>query len=419
MLKIIQIAYTDLRVYLSDRMNLFSLTLMPIVLALILGAVFNQGGGPGRIRLDVIDQDGSATSAAFLVELRAANDSLRLCGVDAAVAEDCGLQVGDILTTEDSIERVHTNATSALLVIPAGFGAAQEAITPVALPYYSLADMTTGDAALTAIEAVLQRTNGANVAAQVAAGLGDRIAGGLFADEAARTEFAGQAYDNAIDLWQDRAVVVEYRVAQQEVDDSQPAASGFSQSVPGMATMYVLITVLGGISLMLQERKQWTLQRLAVMPVTRAQILAGKILARFTTGMIQFAILFAVGVVVGLDFGNDPVALLVIMVVYTLCVTALAFALAPIIRTEGQAGSLITMLSLVLAALGGAWWPLEMVPDFMQKLGHLSPIAWAMDSFNSLLFYGGGLAEILPNMLLLGALTVVLFVIGIRSFRVE
>jgi len=230
---------------------------------------------------------------------------------------------------------------------------------------------------------------------------------------------AARCLRTAIELGQDGAVVVQYRLAQQTSDESQPAASGYSQSVPGMATMYVMITVLGGISLMLQERKQWTLQRLVMMPITRAQRLAGKILARCTTGIIQFAILFAVGMVVGLDFGNNIPALLVIMVVYTLCVTALAFAIAPIIRTEGQAGSIITMMSLVLAALGGAWWPLEIVPDFMQTIGHLSPVAWAMDSFNSLLFYGGGLVEILPNMALLAAVTVVLFVIGIRSFRIE
>jgi len=419
MLKIIQIALTDLRVYLSDRMNVFSLTLMPVVLAVILGLVFNQNSTPGRIRLDVIDEDGSATSAQFLVDLRAANDSLRLCGVDTSVTEECGLEIGVVLTAEAAIERVQNDDTSALLIIPAGFGAAQEALTPISLPYYSLADMTTGDAALTAVQAVLQRANGASIAAQVAAGMGDRIAGGLFADEAARSEFAWLAYDNAVELWQNQSVVVEYRVAQQAVDESKPPASGFSQSVPGMATMYVMITVLGGISLMLQERKQWTLQRLVMMPITRAQRLAGKILARCTTGIIQFAILFAVGMVVGLDFGKNIPALLVIMVVYTLCVTALAFALAPMIRTEGQAGSLITMLSLVLAALGGAWWPLEIVPDFMQTIGHLSPVAWAMDSFNSLLFYGGGLVEILPNMALLAAVTVVLFVIGIARFKYD
>src|SRR5690606_41999788 len=47
------------------------------------------------------------------------------------------------------------------------------------------------------------------------------------------------------------------------------------------------------------------------------------------------------------------------------------------------------LLGLTFASLGGAWWPLEIVPRYMQQIGHLSPIAWAMDAFRDLLFYQG------------------------------
>jgi hypothetical protein len=60
----------------------------------------------------------SATSAQFLVDLRAANDSLRLCGVDTSVTEECGLEIGVVLTAEAAIERVQNDDTSALLIIP-------------------------------------------------------------------------------------------------------------------------------------------------------------------------------------------------------------------------------------------------------------------------------------------------------------
>ena len=61
------------------------------------------------------------------------------------------------------------------------------------------------------------------------------------------------------------------------------------------------------------------------------------------------------------------------------------------------------MLSICLAALGGAWWPLEIVPDFMQIIGRISPVAWAMDGFKNIVLRGQGLGSVLlPAGILLG-----------------
>ncbi|MBN2471442.1 MAG: ABC transporter permease, partial [Anaerolineae bacterium] len=267
--------------------------------------------------------------------------------------------------------------------------------------------------------------NGSVVAARVAAGMAERLTGpgeggSIFSGPAAREAFAQEAYASAESLWAEENVAVRYVLtASGEQDDDAVSSSGFSQSVPGMSTMFVLFTVLGGLGLLLEERKQWTLQRLAVMPISRAQILGGKILARFTTGILQFGILFAVGLVVGLDFGHNPLALLLIIVAYTLCITALTFTLATFVRTEMQAGGLVTLLALVLAALGGAWWPLEIVPDFMRVVAHISPVAWAMDGFSALLFYGGGLADVLLPVAVLLAAAGAFFAFGISRFSFD
>ncbi|MCA9910101.1 MAG: ABC transporter permease, partial [Anaerolineae bacterium] len=72
-----------------------------------------------------------------------------------------------------------------------------------------------------------------------------------------------------------------------------------------------------------------------------------------------------------------------------------------------------------LAPLGGAWWPLEIVPDWMRTIGHISPVAWAMDSYSSLIFHGGGLADVLLPLGVLAALTIVFFLLGVVRFRIE
>jgi ABC-2 type transport system permease protein len=230
-----------------------------------------------------------------------------------------------------------------------------------------------------------------------------------------RAEFVRAIYTKTETLLAQRPPAVDYEA----IGGSGPAesASGFSQSVPGVGSMYVMFTVLGGMVLIQRERQRWTLQRLGVFPLTRGQILGGKILTYFTLGMLQYLVVFAVGLVVGLDFGPYPLLLLPTMAAFVLCCTALTFAIAPSLRSEGQASVVTQLLSLTFAALGGAWWPLEIVPEFMQRIGHLTPVAWVMDAFRELLFYGGNFTTILPELGVLFGAAVILFGVGSWRFR--
>ncbi len=135
--------------------------------------------------------------------------------------------------------------------------------------------------------------------------------------------------------------------------------------------------------------------------------------------MLQFLIIFLVGALLGMNFGDDPLALVLLAITYTLAVTALSFALGTRLENESQASGLSLLLSLILAPLGGAWWPLEIVPDFMRAIGHISPVAWAMDGFTALLFESAGLADIWVPMVVLLAIALVCFFLAIRLFRYD
>jgi ABC-2 type transport system permease protein len=121
----------------------------------------------------------------------------------------------------------------------------------------------------------------------------------------------------------------------------------------------------------------------------------------------------------GVNLGNDLLSLVLIVLAYTLTITAFSFALGTRLQNESQAAGFSLLLSMVLASLGGAMWPLEVVPEIMQIVGHVSPVAWAMDSFNTLLFFGGGLGDILLPVGVLLAMTVVLFALAVWRFEYE
>ena len=74
-----------------------------------------------------------------------------------------------------------------------------------------------------------------------------------------------------------------------------------------------------------------------------------------------------------------------------------------VVRTEGQASSIGWILGMVMAALGGCWWPAEIMPRWMWNVAHALPTAWAMDGFHALISFGRGLdGVLLPAAMLTG-----------------
>ena len=63
-------------------------------------------------------------------------------------------------------------------------------------------------------------------------------------------------------------------------------------------------------------------------------------------------------------------------------------------KNAAQASMLGLLLTLILASIGGAWWPMDISPKFLQIIGHVSPVAWAMDGFTALTYHGATLVDI-------------------------
>ena len=418
MRKVLAIALNDLRIILKERGIFLNLVVIPVGIALAVGIANGASlGGPAAapdVIVDVIDGDQSARSAAFLDDLRAANTSLLLCPMDNTAGDPCGLG-GAALDEALAAERVRAQRSLALILIPAGFGEALAAGEPVELVYRSNEDASAPSYIQQALQTVTQRWSAALVAARVGAEIVSGVTG---ADGAAGDDVRAALYERAERIWAGEPVRIVY-VEAPVSEGASSGGEGFSQSIPGIGTMYVMFAVFPALSAFLQERRNWTFQRLVMMPVSRAQIVGGKLLARFAFGMIQYGVLFGFGYLLGIRYGDDPVALILIMVSYVACITALTLALLTFVRSEGQAEGLSLFLTLTLAPLGGAWWPLEIVPSWMRTLGHLSPVAWAMDGFRSLIFYGGSLSTVLVPIGVLLAATAVLFLIGVARFRYE
>jgi ABC-type Na+ efflux pump permease subunit len=421
MAKVLAILRHDLRVFLSQRSNLPGLLLTPAVMTVIIALV--TGGAFDRAavrRLDVIDQDGTPASSQFLASIRQANPSLTLCPMDNTDQDVCNLDGSDILTEGQALDRVANSTSLALLEIPSGFEASLAAQHPTTLTLRSASSFGTSQPAQQAVQAALSQVNAAAVASQIGLLAIDRLQGQPVAEDQAQ-QIKEALYQQALELEKGTHVTVELALSgePQGRTTGESLQQGLGQSVPGTGTMFVMMTIFGGMAALIVERQQGTLQRLAVMPVSRRTLLAGKILARFCLGLLQFLVVFAVGALLGMNFGQDPLALVLLIIAYTLSVTALSFAIGPGLKNPAQASGLSLLLTLTLAPLGGAWWPMSVSPRFMQIIGHVSPVAWAMDGFTALTYEGAHLADVwIPLAVLLG-MTVLAFVIAIPRFRYQ
>jgi ABC-2 type transport system permease protein len=421
MAQVLAILRHDLRIFLTERSNLPSLLFIPavmtVIIALVTGGAFE---GTAVRRLDVLDHDGTAASADFLASIRQANPGLTLCPMDNTDQDPCSLGESGTLTEDQALDRVANSTSLALLEIPSGFEASLAAQQPTTVTFRSASSFGTSQSAQEAVQAALSQVNAAAVASQIGLSVIDRLQGQPLAGDQAR-QMESELYRRALEMEKGNQVAVEFALsgASQARTTGESLQQGLGQSVPGMGTMFVLMTIFGGMAALIVERQQGTLQRLAVMPLRRRTLLAGKILARFCLGLLQFSIVFAVGALLGMDFGRDPLALLLLAIAYTLSVTALSFAVGPGLKNPAQASGLGLLLTLTLAPLGGAWWPMSVSPRFMQIIGHVSPVAWAMDGFTALTYEGAHLADVWIPLVVLLAMALVAFLIAIPRFRYQ
>ncbi|NDJ33367.1 MAG: ABC transporter permease [Chloroflexi bacterium] len=414
MKRTLTIAAHELRLIFMDRGTLINLFLISVVMTIVVGfatGALSTGGGSPVVRVDVLDQDESALSAQFLDYLREANASLVLCPMDNDAGDICNLD-DEPLDTQQARRRLENQTTLGLLIIPEGFSEDLFNGEDASVIFRASADASAPTFIQQAVETAVQRINGAFIAARTS----DDIAPSGVGTDA----LSAAVYERAQETWSQEPVQIN--LVQTNTDEDEGPSftqAGFGQSVPGMGSMYVMFVIFPVIGTLIRERENWTLQRLVVSPASKAEIMGGKVLARFVLGMIQYTVVFVVGLIIGVNYGSSPLALALVMASFVLCITALALALATFMKTEAQADGVALLLTLTLAPLGGAWWPLEIVPEFMRQVGHISPLAWAMDGYTDLIFFNGGVMDVLPEVAVLMGAALVFFVIGAIRFRYD
>lgn len=193
----------------------------------------------------------------------------------------------------------------------------------------------------------------------------------------------------------------------------------FDQNVPGFSVTFLLLGMLLGVSLGLLDERDWgTLERLRAMPTPFATVLMGKLLARFTVGLVQMVVLFTVGrLAFGVSLGPQPWALLLPTAGIVYAGTAFGLVVAGLARSREAVLPLGSIVIVTMAAVGGCWWPIDLEPPWMRQAALAFPTTWAMAAYNDLMIRRQTIAAALVPTAVLGAHGLLYTVVGLLLFR--
>jgi ABC-type multidrug transport system permease subunit len=188
--------------------------------------------------------------------------------------------------------------------------------------------------------------------------------------------------------------------------------------IPGYLVMFVFFGAAIGAEMIVRERQNHTLERLLSRSVRRESILGGMFAGTAAKGLIQIAIFWVVGILAfHIDLGLSPAAVIILSILMVIMSAAFAIMLATLVKTQRSAGSIAVLASLVLAPLGGCWWPLFITPKWMQFIAKITPHGWATTGFNKLMVFGADFTAATPSMLALIGFAAAFGIIAIWRFR--
>ena len=437
MSKIWAIAWRDLYITFTDRNAVLIMIVTPLALAAIIGyafsGFFNTGGDvPVRdISLAVVNLDGgSANNGVDINNGQIFVDAL----VPLADATAETLEENVLYTLTNAVELEDADAAragvddgtyAAAIIVPPDFSqnltySQTSAMQPTAVEVYA--------SAANPVSASIVRSVAASIGSQIAAGnitiaatietlieraQSDRAFGirfGLAATAGTFNPDFAAAFDPSSN---------PLAVEQQTVSGEAPSFNPLVLFGAGQAVFFMMFTAMAGANSLLEERRDWTLQRLIASPTPRIVILLGKLIGTFITCLAQVTLLFLALTVIGslisgqaqFIWGTNIPAILATLVAVALAASGLGALVAAVVKTPEQGNLIGSVISLMMGLFGGAFFDISQTA--LSPLSRLTINYWGVDAFTRLAL---NQTDIGVNLIVLLGMGAVLFFAGLFIF---
>ncbi len=329
----------------------------PVILMLLFGAIYSGGGG-GTYNLYVQDFDESPESIAFL-------DNMTGTGL---------VNIVKVNTSSDAAQVISDNSLTSFLIIHAGFGAGLNNTENVTLEFR----MDEGSqAALTNYNVVKAVAEQMNLKAQNVTSLISLDVKPLVSDQFKFLDFF----------------------------------------LPGVLALTIMnSTVNYMVFTIVEYRNRGIFRKMMTTPLKRPEWLASRILWQMVLGFISLLLIMGIGVYIFDVVVTINLMTLALILAGTALFTAMGMAVAGLIKDEQGAGALAGAVTFPMMFLAGIFFPLEMMPEYLQTIAKAIPLTYLADGLRDSMIYDN-MGGALENLIIVSGLALVFAALGTALTR--
>lgn len=202
-------------------------------------------------------------------------------------------------------------------------------------------------------------------------------------------------------------------------DYSSKYMNSVQHNVPAWAIFGMFFIVIPICSHLIRERDEGSALRVELIPNARRFVALGKIFFYTLVCVLQFILMFCVGVwllpLLGLPslyLGVNAWALIPVALAIAFAATSYGYFTGVMFTTTNQAMPFGAISVVILSALGGIWVPVDVLSPMMQKLAMLSPLYWGLDAINFITLRNGNITDVWLHLLVLAGFSAILWVIS-------
>lgn len=371
--------------------------LLPIVFIVVLS------GGTGapsdsRLRLMVVDQANSSLSASLLAELE---NSPTIRPVPTEL--------------KPAMQEFDSRQIAAILIIPADFTTENLQSRSAKLELRQQKNNLNALVHQQAVQGAITKLSSLVDVAVSSTESAESIS--PFNDENSRQAYFQEAFTAAQQKLSD--VPARLEVDEGKTPDQVPYDPR-ANSTAGQMITWVFIPLIGLSAMFAMERVGGTLRRVLVTPTSKYHYLGSTVLGQVLTAVLQMTLLILFGaLVMKVNWGKSLLALAMVMLCSAAAAASLGVMVGTFVKTEDQANGLSIMVGMVLALMGGCWYPMELFPQVFRTIAQAFPTYWAMQGFLDISVRGQGVQGILLECAILAGFAVVFLVVGVWRFKFE
>ena len=221
--------------------------------------------------------------------------------------------------------------------------------------------------------------------------------------------FQEQITDNPEEKIFDTSSKIVFReISPQDKKGKSITPNSVQHNIPAW-TLFAIFFIIVPLSInIVKEKNQGTFVRLRTQPVSYLTVLGGKTVVYLTVCLIQFTLMLLIGVyflptlgLPQLDVSGKIPMLFLVAIFAGLAAIGLGVLLGTIAKTQEQSAPFGATFVVILAALGGVWVPVFIMPTFMQFISNISPMNWGLNAFYDVFLRNGSVIDVLPDIGLL------------------